>query len=154
MEKIASFQIDHDTLELGMYTSRIDWEDIRTYDIRFKKPNAGDYLSPAASHTLEHLYATYLRSGPVKENVIYFGPMGCLTGFYLVLKGVSDGMAIKAVEEATRFCAGYTGEIPGSRRKEGGNCLLHDLEGAKREAQRFLRIIEGYKEEDLIYKRS
>ena len=85
MKKIASFTINHDTLEKGMYISRIDG-DVVTYDIRMKKPNGGDYLQMSAAHTLEHLFATYARNSRQKDQVIYVGPMGCRTGFYLLLR--------------------------------------------------------------------
>ena len=114
MEKIASFQIDHDLLEPGIYLSRVDMGDIFTYDLRFKFPNAGDFLAPAAAHTVEHIFATFVRSSAIGDKVVYFGPMGCLTGFYLVLKGASHGEAIAVIKEGMAFAAAFEGEIPGN----------------------------------------
>ena len=133
MEKIASFQIDHDLLEPGLYLSRVDMGDIFTYDLRFKYPNAGDFIAPAAAHTLEHIFATYVRSSAIGDKVVYFGPMGCLTGFYLVLTGASHAEVIAAVKEGMAFTAAFEGEIPGNKKEECGNYLMHDLEGAKKE---------------------
>ena len=105
LRKIASFTINHDLLTPGMYVSRIDGEDI-TYDLRVKFPNQGDYLEQKAMHTLEHLVATFVRSGDMSDQVVYFGPMGCRTGFYLILRdSVSKEDAIRLVQEAFAFAA-------------------------------------------------
>ena len=93
MERIASFCVDHMKLERGMYLSRRDG-DVDTWDIRMKKPNQGDYLSPAAAHTLEHLFATCARNSAYRQSVVYVGPMGCRTGFYLLTRGLSDAEAL------------------------------------------------------------
>lgn len=151
MEKIASFCIDHDKLCPGIYISRVDFEDIVTYDLRLKKPNQGDYLSPAAAHTLEHICATHLRSSKLGEHVVYFGPMGCLTGFYLIFKGVSHEDAIRQIRETVRFAAEFEGEIPGAKQVECGNYRMQDLPGAKAEAARYLEVIRSWQEKDLIY---
>ncbi|MBP5254071.1 MAG: S-ribosylhomocysteine lyase [Lachnospiraceae bacterium] len=144
MEKIASFTVNHDLLEKGMYISRTDG-DIVTYDIRMKKPNGGDYLGTGAMHTFEHLFATYARNSAWKENVIYVGPMGCRTGFYLLLRdAVTAEDAIRLVQESFAFIAGFEGEIPGSRREECGNYLEHDLPGAKACAAEMVRVLEGW----------
>jgi len=152
MEKIASFQIDHDLLEPGIYLSRIDMGDMFTYDLRFKFPNAGDFLAPAAAHTVEHIFATYVRSSAIGDKVVYFGPMGCLTGFYLVLKGATHADAIAVIKEGMAFAAAYEGEIPGNKKEECGNYLMHDLEGAKKEAAAYVKAIEGWTEDMLAYK--
>jgi len=152
MEKIASFQIDHDLLEPGIYLSRIDMGDIFTYDLRFKFPNAGDFLAPAAAHTVEHIFATYVRSSAIGDKVVYFGPMGCRTGFYLVLKGATHADAIAVIKEGMAFAAAYEGEIPGNKKEECGNYLMHDLEGAKKEAAAYVKAIEGWTEDMLAYK--
>lgn len=151
MKKIASFQIDHDALYPGIYISRVDFEDVVTYDLRFKKPNNGDFLSPAAAHTIEHIFATHVRSSVLGENVVYFGPMGCLTGFYLILKGVPQEAAIRQIQETVRFTAEFEGEIPGAKKVECGNYLMQDLAAAKREAAGYLRTIEHWTDEQLIY---
>ena len=99
MKTIASFTVDHDRLEKGMYVSRIDGDAV-TYDVRMKKPNAGDYLSDGAMHTFEHLFATYARNSQWADSVLYVGPMGCRTGFYLLLRdSVSRSDALRLVQE-------------------------------------------------------
>ena len=100
MERIASFCVDHTRLERGMYLSRQDG-DVLTWDIRMKKPNQGDYLTTAAAHTLEHLFATYARNSAVKDGVIYVGPMGCRTGFYLLTRGLTPAQALQLTVDAT-----------------------------------------------------
>lgn len=152
MQKIASFQINHDTLEKGMYISRIDG-DVITYDIRMKKPNGGDYLDMNAAHTLEHLLATYLRNSVIGKSVIYVGPMGCRTGFYILLRdSVSFSQAIENVQKGMAFSRDFTGEIPGNKREECGNYLAHDLAGAKKEAEEMCRVLKNWKEKDLEYR--
>ncbi len=151
MKTIASFTVDHDKLEKGMYISRIDGDAV-TYDIRMKKPNGGDYLNNGALHTFEHLFATYARNSEYTDSVIYVGPMGCRTGFYLILRDtVSHKDAIKLVQDSFRFVANFTGRIPGSERKECGNYLEHDLTGAKAVAEDMLEVLRGYTEERLEY---
>ena len=151
MEKIASFCINHDTLTPGIYTSRIDFGDIITYDIRYHFPNAGSYLSPQAAHSIEHIFATWVRSSGVGSQVVYFGPMGCLTGFYLILKSVPPTEAVLVISEGMRFVRDYEGEIPGALKVECGNYQLHDLEAAKEEAAAFCKAIEGWNEARLAY---
>ena len=152
MKKIASFTVNHDILERGMYISRIDGDAV-TYDIRMKKPNGGDYLENAALHTIEHLFATYARNSAFGESVIYVGPMGCRTGFYLILRdGVSKADAISLVKDSFRFIAGFKGEIPGAKRQECGNYLEHDLEGARAEAESMLTVLDSWTPEQLAYK--
>ncbi len=152
MQKIASFQINHDTLEKGMYISRMDG-DVITYDIRMKKPNGGEYLNMSAAHTLEHLLATYLRNSEIGESVIYVGPMGCRTGFYILLRDtVSYEQAIDSVRKAMAFARDFTGEIPGNKREECGNYLDHDLLGAKKEAAGICEILKNWTKKDLEYK--
>lgn len=151
MQKIASFQINHDKLEKGMYISRKDG-DVITYDIRMKKPNGGDYLDMNAAHTLEHLLATYLRNSEISQSVIYVGPMGCRTGFYILLKdSVPYAKAIESVKAAMAFARDYTGEIPGGKKEECGNYLAHDLLGAKKEAEAICDALKNWKEKDLEY---
>lgn len=152
MQKITSFTINHDLLEKGMYISRIDG-DIITYDIRMKKPNAGDYLTPASAHTLEHLFATYARNHRVKNSVIYVGPMGCRTGFYLLLRdSVERSEAIALVLESMRFARDFDGEIFGSTARECGNYLDHDLAGAKAVAKDMCDVLSKWSVADLQYK--
>ena len=151
MNCVSSFSVNHDTLEMGMYISRIDG-DIVTYDIRMKKPNAGDYLSNGAVHTFEHLLATCMRSGELADSVVYIGPMGCRTGFYLLLRNtVSHEDAIRLVKGSFSFVAAFEGEIPGSRRQECGNYLEHDLPEAKSVSLDMLSVLENWAASDLKY---
>ena len=151
MEKIASFTVNHDRLEKGMYVSRKDG-DVITYDIRMKKPNGGDYLGNGELHTFEHLFATYARNSEYGGQVIYVGPMGCRTGFYLLLRdAVSGPEAIRLVQEAFGFIRDFEGEIPGSRREECGNYREHDLAGARRTAEDMLKVLADWTAENLIY---
>ena len=151
MEKIASFTVNHDRLEKGMYVSRTDG-DVITYDIRMKKPNGGDYLGNGELHTFEHLLATYARNSEYGGQVIYVGPMGCRTGFYLLLRdAVSGPEAIRLVQEAFGFIRDFEGEIPGSRREECGNYREHDLAGARRTAEDMLKVLADWTAEKLTY---
>ena len=152
MEKIASFQINHDTLEKGMYISRIDG-DVVTYDIRMKKPNGGDYFQMAAAHTVEHLFATYARNSAFGKDIVYVGPMGCRTGFYLLVRDtLSHENAIKLVQESMAFIRDFDGEIPGSKKEECGNYLDHDLAGAKALGADMSAALRGWTVNDLQYK--
>lgn len=151
MKRIASFSVNHDKLKKGMYVSRIDG-DVITYDIRMKKPNDGDYLSNGALHTFEHLFATYARNSRYSESVIYIGPMGCRTGFYLLLRDtVSKADAIKLVKESFAFIKDFKGKIPGSRKEECGNYKEHDLPRAKETAQDMLTVLSEWTEDRLVY---
>ena len=152
MQKIASFQVNHDLLEKGMYISRIDG-DVITYDVRMKKPNGGDYFSMSAAHTLEHLFATYARNSAWGNEVVYVGPMGCRTGFYILLRdAVSAEDAILLVQESMAFAKDYVGEIPGNTKAECGNYLDHDLDGAKALAADMAAVLAGWLPKDLQYK--
>ncbi len=151
MKKIASFTVDHDKLNKGMYISRIDGDCI-TYDIRMKVPNAGDYLGPSEAHTFEHLFATYARNSRHADGVIYVGPMGCRTGFYLIMRdSVSRADTIELVKEAFAFIACFEGEIPGNKRKECGNYLDHDLDGAKKVSADMTEVLAFWTVEKLNY---
>ncbi len=140
MKKIPSFEKDHDKLAVGLH-ARTDVNQITTFDLRFKKPNAGDYISPAALHTVEHLLATTLRDLG-GDDIVYFGPMGCRTGFYLLTLRRSYGEGKELIEEGIRAALALE-EIPGATRKECGNYLEHDMEGAKRELSAYLGILES-----------
>lgn len=151
MDRIASFSVNHDLLEKGMYISRVDG-DVVTYDIRMKKPNGGDYLGYAELHTFEHLFATYARNSAYKDSVVYVGPMGCRTGFYLLLRDtVSRRDAIDLVRQSFSFISEFEGEIPGAKRQECGNWLEHDLAGARRTAADMLAVLENWNTEKLAY---
>jgi len=151
MKTIASFTINHDILQKGMYISRVDG-DVVTYDIRMKKPNEGDYLSNGTLHTFEHLFATYARNSYLSEFVLYIGPMGCRTGFYLLLRdAVSPKTALQLLKESFDFIAGFEGEIPGSKRNECGNYREHDLIGAKETAKDMLYVLQNWTEGRMDY---
>ena len=152
MQKIASFEVNHDILEKGLYTSRIDGDAI-TYDIRMKVPNKGDYLSTGGMHSIEHLFATYARNSSLSENVIYVGPMGCRTGFYLILRDTVDkNSVLELVRESMKFIRDFDGEMPGGKRQECGNYLDHNIPEAKEVAKDMLKVLEKWKEEDFVYR--
>ena len=141
MEKITSFTIDHIKLQPGLYVSRKDKvgaETVTTFDLRLTKPNDEPVMNTAEVHTIEHLAATFLRNHPqYKEKCVYFGPMGCRTGFYLLMLDTTLDEVKPIVKECFEKCLEMT-EIPGSKRQECGNYLDHDLEGAKEEIRAFL----------------
>jgi S-ribosylhomocysteine lyase len=141
--RIASFNVNHNILTEGFYISRID-DDIFTYDLRFTKPNKGEYLEMNAVHSVEHLMATALRNGKDKDKIIYFGPMGCRTGFYLLLRNVDYDGAKSITETALEFVESAK-EIPGIQEIECGNAKGHDLDGAKKMCREYLKKIKGRK---------
>ncbi len=140
MDKIPSFQKDHDALEPGLHKCTV-MHGVTTWDLRFKKPNAGDYISPKALHTVEHLLATTLRNSARKDDIIYFGPMGCRTGFYLLTTGMERGEVAELLKVRCKEALEQD-EIPGSRREECGNYLEHDLEDAKRQIKNYLDLLD------------
>lgn len=151
MKTIKSFTINHDALKRGLYLSRVDG-DVVTYDIRTRIPNAGDYMTNAAMHTVEHLFATFVRNGEYKDEVIYFGPMGCRTGFYLLLRDtVSKEDALQLTKDAFAFIASFEGKIPGCEKRECGNYLEHDLAAAKKEAQAMQEVLADWTLADFVY---
>jgi LuxS protein involved in autoinducer AI2 synthesis len=151
MDRIASFTVDHNVLVPGLYLSRRDGS-VVTFDLRFKRPNTGDLLTNAQLHSTEHLIAPLLRNSPEKDAVLYFGPMGCRTGFYLLLRdSVPPKEAIGLVRDSMAFIAGFEGHIPGASRKECGNYRSHDLPGARRTAAAMLEALEGWTPEMLSY---
>ena len=156
MEKITSFTIDHIRLQTGLYVSRVDCagqEKITTFDIRMTRPNVEPVMDTAAVHAIEHLGATWLRNDPQwKDRVLYFGPMGCRTGFYLILRdSVSHEQAIALVKEAFAFSAAFEGEIPGAKKIECGNYLEHDLSAARQEAAAYLDVLAHCTPDTLTY---
>lgn len=151
MKKIASFTVNHDTMKKGMYVSRIDG-DVITYDIRMRLPNGGEYLPNATMHTFEHLFATFARNSAHADNVLYVGPMGCRTGFYLLLRSaVSKKEAVALVQDCFEKIAAYQGEIPGASQSECGNYLEHDLPSAKALGAEMRDVLRGWTEEKLVY---
>lgn len=151
MEKIASFTIDHTILPKGMYLSRVDANTV-TYDIRTRRPNVEEVMENGAIHTLEHLFATYVRNSEHKDNVVYFGPMGCRTGFYFITTDeVSKADAVELTKKTLAFCAAFEGDIPGVSAEECGNYRDHNLDGAKKEAADMCAVLEGWTAEMLEY---
>ena len=157
MEKIASFTIDHDNLLRGIYVSRKDRigdDTVTTFDIRMKEPNREPALHQGAIHTIEHLAATYLRNDPEwKDRIVYWGPMGCLTGNYLLMRGDLESRDIVDLMRRTfRFVADFDGDIPGAAPNDCGNYLLHDLPMAKWVSEKYLEeVLECIKDENLAY---
>ena len=152
INKIASFTVDHDLLTEGIYVSRIDG-DITTYDLRTRIPNAGEYMDNLTMHSVEHMFATYVRASEIKDDVIYFGPMGCQTGFYLVVRNADNNQVLSVVKDVLSKIVHHDGEMFGAVKKECGNYLNLDLAAAKAECERYLAILDG-KENDFIYKGS
>ncbi len=148
MDLIPSFSIDHTMIVPGIFESRVDVlgeEMVTTFDIRIKKPNAEPAIAPAAMHTIEHVVATYLRNhAEWKDKLVYWGPMGCLTGFYMIVKGrpaAADMYPI--ILEAFKNMRDFEGEVPGASPVNCGNYLMHDLPMAKWEAARFVEYLES-----------
>ena len=151
MKKIASFTVNHDILQKGMYISRIDG-DVVTYDIRAKRPNQGDFLPNGAMHTIEHLFATYARNTEFSDSIVYVGPMGCRTGFYLLVRdNISHQNALDLVLNSFKFIANFEGQIPGTNKIECGNYLEHDLAGAKAVAQDIVNVLSNWTVEKMTY---
>lgn len=150
MEKIASFTVDHTKLLKGMYISRIDG-DVVTYDIRTRRPNVEPVMENAAIHTLEHLFATYVRNSKFKDDIIYFGPMGCRTGFYFLTTGITHGEALALTKDALSFIENFEGDVPGVSAVECGNYRDHDLNGAKKEASLQIEVLKNWSTADMIY---
>lgn len=142
LKRIASFSVDHDKIREGIYVSRIDG-DVTTYDLRTRVPNAGDYMDNVTMHTVEHLFATYVRSSKIGSRVIYFGPMGCQTGFYLLVRDADNEEVLEVVLEVLRAILAHDGAVPGASRVECGNYRSLDLAAAKREAARYLASLEA-----------
>lgn len=158
MEKIASFTINHLKLLRGIYVSRVDTlpngDVITTFDIRMKQPNREPAVSQSALHTIEHLAATYLRNQPEwKDKVIYWGPMGCCTGNYLLMSGkLTSKDILPLMQDTFRFIAEYEGSIPGATARDCGNYTLNNLPIAKWEARKYLiEVLENIKDENLEY---
>lgn len=150
MKKIASFTVDHDKLTQGIYISRIDG-DITTFDLRIIKPNTPPFLKPYAMHTIEHLFATYARNSEYSDNVIYFGPMGCMTGFYFLTRDLELDTALELIKEIVKKCRDHEGEIPGNSKIECGNYLAHDVESAHEELVRYYDTIKDWTVEKMSY---
>ena len=155
MDKITSFTIDHLKLLPGVYVSRKDRvgdQVITTFDIRMTRPNYEPVMNTAEVHTIEHLAATWLRNNDEwKDRVLYFGPMGCRTGFYLLTRGLTPAQALQLTVDAYRFMAGFEGAVPGASEVKCGNYRDMDLPAAKAEAAAMLPVLESLTAEDLHY---
>lgn len=158
MEKIDSFKVDHTRLLRGIYVSRKDYLEkgdvVTTFDIRMKEPNREPAIGQAAIHTIEHLGATFLRNhAEWGGRIIYFGPMGCCTGFYLLLSGdLQSGDIVGLVKEMFAFIASYCGEIPGASAHDCGNYMLNNLPMANWEARKFLKeVLDHISSENMVY---
>lgn len=147
MEKITSFTIDHIRLQPGLYVSRKDRigrETVTTFDLRLTSPNDEPVLNTAEIHTIEHLAATFLRNDPAwKDKILYFGPMGCRTGFYLLVAGdLSSADVLELVKDCFRFVSEYDGDIPGASARDCGNYLDMNLPMANYWGRRYLQLLE------------
>ena len=142
-QKIESFKIDHNKLSPGIYVSRTDG-DIVTYDLRTRKPNMGDYMDNATMHSVEHMIATYIRSSSIGQDIIYFGPMGCQTGFYLLVRNGNNDEVLAVVKETLQKVISHEGEVFGASQIECGNYKNLDITLAKEECRKYLEVLESY----------
>lgn len=140
MKRITSFNVDHDLLKEGIYVSRIDG-DITTYDMRTRIPNNGDFMDTTTAHTVEHMFATFVRNSEISDDVIYFGPMGCRTGFYLLVRNADNAKILEITKRILADIVAYEGNVFGNTRKECGNYLDLDLAKAKEECEKYLRVL-------------
>ena len=147
--RIASFSIDHDKLLPGLYVSRVDG-DITTYDMRCRRPNTGDLLDNSTLHSLEHMFATYIRNGELRSQIVYFGPMGGQTGFYLLVRNADNATVLAEVKRTCERILAHEGPVFGAARKECGNYRNLSLEAAKTEAARYLAELNA-REQTFIY---
>ncbi len=142
MQKIQSFQIDHNVLEPGIYVSRIDG-DITTYDLRTRKPNTDDVMDNVTMHSVEHMIATFIRNSEIADQVIYFGPMGCQTGFYLLVRNADNQAVLAVLKEVLAKTVAHTGDVFGNSEIECGNCRTLDLAAAQKECAVYLECLNA-----------
>lgn len=142
MERISSFTVDHNLLEPGIYVSRVDG-DVTTYDLRTRKPNCGEYMDTMTAHTVEHMFATFVRNSEIAADVLYFGPMGCRTGFYLLVRNADNQQVLSVTRRILADIIAYDGEVFGASAKECGNYRDLGLDTAKKECEGYLRVLEG-----------
>lgn len=140
--RIASFSVDHDFITPGIYVSRIDG-DITTYDLRTRKPNADSYMDNLTMHSVEHMFATYVRNSSISDKIIYFGPMGCQTGFYLLVRDADNDTVFDIVCETLDKIINHDGEIFGKVKKECGNYMNLNLDEAKTECKEYLNALRS-----------
>ena len=143
--RIASFSINHDILLPGIYVSRVDG-DVTTYDLRHRRPNTDDLIDNSTLHSLEHMFATYIRNGELRNNIIYYGPMGCQTGFYLLIRGSDNETVLREVKKTCERILAHEGPVFGAASRECGNYRNLSLEKAKIEARRYLDELSSRKQ--------
>lgn len=144
LTKIASFSVNHDKIVPGIYVSRIDG-DVTTYDLRTRTPNAGNYMDNLTMHSVEHLFATYVRSSIIGNRVIYFGPMGCQTGFYLLIRNAENEETFRIVCDILEKIISHRAQMPGAKREECGNYLNLSIDAAKAECKTYLDALRSGK---------
>lgn len=142
VKRITSFSVDHDFIVPGIYVSRIDG-DVTTYDLRTRRPNCDDFMDNLTMHSLEHMFATYIRNSEMSDKILYFGPMGCRTGFYLLVRDADNDSVLAAVKSVLSTIADKADVMFGAERKECGNYKELSLEAAKKEAKRYLRELDS-----------
>ena len=151
MERIKSFEIDHNLLEPGFYISRKDG-DVITYDLRTRKPNMGEYMDNATMHSLEHMFATMVRNSAVSDQVVYFGPMGCQTGFYLLVRSTVSPMEVfELTKKILADILAYDGPVFGASAIECGNYRNLSLEAAKKECEGYLKVLQAQTNTEFSY---
>lgn len=150
MERIMSFTINHDILMPGFYISRVDG-DITTYDMRTRRPNMGDYMSDLTMHSVEHMFATYIRNSEIAEDVIYFGPMGCQTGFYLLVRNANDKRVFEITKNVLQQIVEHDGPVFGASAVECGNYRNLDITAAKTECATYLEVLKQQTNMEFTY---
>lgn len=151
MQRIKSFEVNHNVLEPGIYVSRIDG-DVTTYDLRTRKPNAGDYMDVVTIHSVEHMLATLLRNSEIASDVIYFGPMGCRTGFYLLVRNAKNSQVLSVLLDCLKKTEAHEGGVFGASARECGNYRELSLEAAKIECRRYRGVLEAIANPTFTYK--
>ena len=141
MNRITSFSVDHDKITPGLYISRIDG-DVTTYDLRTRTPNAGEYMDNRTMHSVEHMAATFLRNSEIKDKILYFGPMGCQTGFYLLVRDTEPQEVLRVLIACLEGILAYEGPMFGAARKECGNYQNLSLDDAKTECRRYINVLK------------
>lgn len=142
ISKITSFTVDHRILDPGIYVSRVDG-DITTYDLRMRKPNTGNLVDNATLHSIEHMFATYIRNSSIKDDVIYFGPMGCQTGCYLLIRNADNNKVLEVIKDVLDKIINHEGEMFGCSEVECGNYRNLDVSLAKEEAKLYLNVLNS-----------
>ena len=150
MERIKSFTINHDILMPGFYISRVDG-DITTYDMRTRRPNMGNYMSDLTMHSVEHMFATYIRNSEIADAVIYFGPMGCQTGFYLLIRNADDKQVFEITKKVLQEILDHEGPVFGASAVECGNYRNLDLAAAKEESRTYLEVLKKQTNMEFTY---